>query len=148
MLDEPKAKESSPPALSERLQRCLTEIRSLVRQGVEHPRFEFKRAASISREDFDDRLDFIKLLQGVANSEASEERYVVIGADPSDKRFYPVTNADEFDHARVSPILAKYLDPVPNVEVFNNVQTDDGHALIVFILNAAQDRPIVITDRR
>jgi hypothetical protein len=59
-----------------------------------------------------------------------------------------VTNADEFDHARVSPILAKYLDPVPNVEVFNNVQTDDGHALIVFILNAAQDRPIVIKDRR
>jgi hypothetical protein len=61
MVDERKGKEASPPALSERLQSCLTEIQSLVRQGVEHPRFEFKRAASIAREDFDDRLDFIKM---------------------------------------------------------------------------------------
>jgi hypothetical protein len=100
MVDDPVQDETSPPPLSQRLQSCLTEIQSLIRQGVEHSRYEFKRAASISRDDFDDRLDFIKLIQGVANSESSQERYVVIGADPKDKQFYPVTNSAEFDQAR------------------------------------------------
>jgi hypothetical protein len=144
MVDEPNDKQVSPPALSERLQKCLVEIQTLVRQGVEHPSFEFKRTASLAREDLDDRLDFIKFLQGVANSEASEERCVVIGADPTEKQFYAVTNAAEFDPARVSPVLAKYLDPVPNIEIFNNLQTDDGRPLVVFIFNAVQPRPIVV----
>ena len=126
MPDDSNGKEAPPPALSERLKSCLTEIQSLIRQGVEHSRYEFKRAASISRDDFDDRLDFIKLIQGVANSESSLERYVVIGADPKDKQFYPVTNPAEFDHARITPIFEKYFDPVPNVEIFNNLQTDSG----------------------
>jgi len=62
MPDNPDGKETSPPGLSERLKNCLTEIQSLIKQGVEHSRYEFKRSTSLSRDDFDDRLDFIKLL--------------------------------------------------------------------------------------
>ena len=144
MVDEPNDRQGTPPALSERLQKCLVEIQTLVRQGVEHPRFEFKRTASIAREDLEDRLDFIKFLQGVANSETSEERYVVIGADSNEKQFYAVENAAEFDLARVLPVLAKYLDPVPNIEVFNNLQMEDGKPLVVFIFDAVQPRPIMV----
>lgn len=144
MPDNPDGKETSPPELSERLKNCLTEIQSLIKQGVEHSRYEFKRSTSLSRDDFDDRLDFIKLIQGVANAESSQERYIVVGADPADQQFYPVTNAAEFDQARVTPILEKYLDPVPNIEIFNNLHTDSGDALIVIIFNAVQNRPIVI----
>ena len=144
MPDDPNGKEASPPELSERVKNLLTEIQSLVKQGVEHSRYEFKRSASLSRDDFDDRLDFIKLVQGVANSESSLERYVVIGADPRDKQFYPVANAAEFDQARVTPIFEKYFDPLPNVEIFNNLHTDSGGALIVIIFNPEQNRPIVI----
>src|ERR1039458_10364439 len=115
MPDNPDGKETSPPGLSERLKNCLTEIQSLIKQGVEHSRYEFKRSTSLSRDDFDDRLDFIKLIQGVANAESSQERYIVVGADPADQQFYPVTNAAEFDQARVTPIPEKYLDPVPNI---------------------------------
>jgi hypothetical protein len=144
MPDNPDGKETSPPELSERLKNCLTEIQSLIKQGVEHSHYEFKRSTSLSRDNFDDRLDFIKLIQGVANAESSQERYIVVGADPADQQFYPVTNAAEFDQARVTPILEKYLDPVPNIEIFNNLHTDSGDPLIVIIFNAVQNRPIVI----
>lgn len=84
------------------------------------------------------------MIQGVANSEASEERFVVIGAAPDEKRFYAVANTANFDAARVSPILAKYLDPLPNLELFNNLQTDDGLPLVVLIFSAVQPRPIMV----
>src|SRR6266576_7015428 len=80
MVDESNDNQGQSAPLSERLQICLAEIHQIVRKGVEHPRFEFKREASPTREDLDERFDFIKLIQGVANSEASEERFVVIGA--------------------------------------------------------------------
>jgi hypothetical protein len=144
MVEESNNAPSQPPTLSERLQACVTEIQRLVMTGVEHPRFEFKREASPTKDDLDDRLDFIKLIQGVANSESSEERFVVIGADPLVRQFFPVGNAADFDAARISPIIAKYLDPVPNLEIFNNLQTEDGDAFIVLIFNAVQSRPIMV----
>jgi hypothetical protein len=144
MPDDPSGMERASPELSKRLQTLLSEIQSLVNQGVEHSRYEFKRSASLSRDDFDDRLDFIKLVQGVANCESSLERYVVIGGDPEEKQFYPVTNADEFDPARITPILEKYFDPVPNLEVFNHLQTDSGNPLVIVVFSPVQNRPIVI----
>ncbi len=55
-----------------------------------------------------------------------------------------MANAVDFDAARISPIIAKYLDPVPNLEIFNNLQTDEGQALIVLIFSAVQSRPIIV----
>jgi len=143
MAEDSKDKQASP-ALSDRLQNCITEVQSLVRQGVEHSRYEFKRSASLGKGDLDERWDFIKLIQGVANCDVLEERYIVIGADPKEKQFHAVVNSAEFDPARVAPILAKYLDPVPHLEIFNNLQTDAGETLILFIFSAVQPRPIMV----
>jgi hypothetical protein len=51
--EQSKLEQAASPAISERIQKCLTEIDSLIHQGVEHPRYEFKRAASITREDLE-----------------------------------------------------------------------------------------------
>jgi len=131
-------------ALSDRVEQFRREIQSLINQGVEHPRFEFKRSCSISRENLDDRLDFVKLLQGIANAEVAGERCIAIGADPKEKLFYPVTNADEFDPATTSSVVAKYLDPPPRFQVFNNLHTDAGQPFVLFVLDAIQQRPIMV----
>jgi hypothetical protein len=130
--------------LSKRVEQYRQEIQSLIKQGVEHPRFEFKRSCSILRENLDDRLDFIKFLQGVANAEIAGERCITIGADPKEKLFYPVSNTDEFDPATVSGVVAKYLDPPPQFQVFNNLKTDDGQPFVLLVLDANQPRPIVV----
>src|SRR5437016_4086441 len=114
--------EGAKGALSGRIEQYRLEIQSLIKQGVEHPQFEFKRSCSIIRDNLDDRLDFIKFLQGVANAEIPGERCIVIGADPKEKKWYGVSNASEFDPATVSSIVAKYLDPPPKFQVFNNLQ--------------------------
>ena len=144
MAQETPKKQEPQTALSERIEQYKREIQSLIKQGIEHPRFEFKRSSSISRDNFDDRLDFIKLLQGVANAEIAGERCIIIGGDPKEKLFYPVSNTAEFDEATVSTVVAKYLDPPPRFQVFNNLQTDDGHAFVLFVLDANQPRPIVV----
>jgi hypothetical protein len=74
------------PRLSERIETYREEAQSLVRQGGEQPRFEFKRSVSLIRENLDDRLDFIKFVQGVANSLIVGEHCIVIGADAKEKR--------------------------------------------------------------
>jgi hypothetical protein len=83
-------------------------------------------------------------LQGIANADIAGERCIIVGGDPKEKQFYPVPNTAEFDQATVFPVLAKYLDPVPRFEVFNNLQTDDGHPFVLIILDEAQPRPIVV----
>jgi hypothetical protein len=103
---------SNQGTLSERVEGFRREIQSLIVHGVEHPRFEFKRSASIAHENLDDRLDFIKFVQGVANADIAGERCIIVGGDPKEKQFYPVLNTAEFDHATVLPVLAKYLDHV------------------------------------
>ncbi len=130
--------------LSERVEQYRKEIQSLIEQGIEHPRFEFKRSCSISRDNLDDRLDFIKLLQGLANAEVAGERCITIGADPREKQFYPVSNTAEFDEATVSNVVTKYLDPPPRFQVFNSLRTDDGGPFVLIVLDANQARPIVV----
>jgi hypothetical protein len=80
----------------------------------------------------------------MANAEITGERYIIVGGDPKEKRFYPVFNTAEFDQATVLPVLAKYLDPVPRFEVFNNLQTDNGEPFILIILDENQPRQIVV----
>lgn len=130
--------------LSKQVEEYCREVQTLVKQGIEHPRFEFKRSLSVSRDNLDDRLDFIKLLQGAANAEPGVERCIVVGGDPREKLFYPVSNAAEFDEATVWDIVSKYLDPAPRFHVFNGLQTDDRQAFVLLVLEANQPRPIVV----
>src|SRR5229473_989972 len=118
----------SPITLAERFDRYCVAVQQVVERGIEHPSYELKRAVTISKENLADRLDFVKLIQGLANAHIAEERFVVIGADQKERKFYNVANVDEFDPAKVSQIIAKYLDPQPRLEVFNNIRADSGES--------------------
>jgi len=142
MAEETQPRESPQP--SERVQKYRKEIQSLIKQGGEQPQFEFKRTASLKRDNLSDRFTFIKLLQGLANAEIPDERCVVIGADPKEKQFFPVINAEEFDAANISQVLAAYLDPLPNFNVLH-LTTDDDEPFVLIVLEANQPRPILIT---
>ncbi|MGD0444004.1 MAG: hypothetical protein ABSA39_08715 [Edaphobacter sp.] len=140
--------ESTDPNLSaslpQRFDGYATTVEDIVLRGIEHPACELKRAVNISRGG--DRLEFLKLVQGHANSHTKGERLIVIGADQKEKKFYNVENAKDFDAARISPILAKYFSPEPIFEVFN-MKASDGETYVLVVLAAAQPRPIlVLTD--
>src|SRR5208282_233590 len=86
-MAEAPEQEQDQATLSSRIEAYRREIQALVAHGAEHPRFEFKRCCSLSRENLDDRLDFIKLLQGIANSDADGDCCIVIGVDQKTKQF-------------------------------------------------------------
>lgn len=134
-------KEQKVQKLSDRIENHRKEVQYLIKQGGEQPQYEFKRALSLERENLDDRLDFVKLMQAVANAEIATERCIVIGADPKEKKFLAVTNKQEFDPANISKILSLYLDPLPKFETFN-LTTDDNEPIVLIALNADQSRPI------
>jgi hypothetical protein len=139
----PEQQESLSPQLSSRIESYRQEIQNLVKQGGEQPQFEFKRAVALGREDLDDRLDFVKLVQALANAEMPSERCIVIGADPKEKKFHPVSNVGDFDPANLSKILSKYLHPSPNFQSFR-LDTDAGETFIALVLDRDQPRPIMV----
>lgn len=143
-MAESKTSESAEPSLSKRIERYQAEIEKLVKQGTEHPNYEFKRQVSISQNDLADKLDFVKQIQGTANSLIDGERFLVIGADQREKKFYPVTNVREFDPANLGQIVGKYLDPQPQFEIFNSLQTPQGEPYVLIVIPQAQPRPILI----
>ena len=58
--------------LAERFDRHRVALQQVVERGIEHPSYELKRAATISKENLADRLDFVKLIQGLANAHIAE----------------------------------------------------------------------------
>lgn len=112
-------------------------------RGIEHPLCELKRTLSLDRGDLGDRLDFIKLLQGLADSHADTECLIVVGADQKESSFFNVENADDFDPARISPIVTKYLSPEPKYEIFNNMRAPGGERYVLIVMSRLQHRPIV-----
>lgn len=129
-------------SLSERVEEYRREVQRLVQQGIEHPKYEFKRECSIAKENLRARLDFVKLVQGLANADSRGEHFIVIGADQRAREFFPVSNLRDFDPAKVSEVLGKYLDPIPHIEVFNALQTDNGYPFVLVVLAATQPRPV------
>jgi hypothetical protein len=109
LMAEPLETAGPVVPLAERFDRYRAEIEQIVTRGIEHARCELKRSAAISRDSLADRLDFVKLIQGVANADLAEEKFVVIGA----RTFYEVPNAAEFDPAKLAAVLSKYLHPKP-----------------------------------
>jgi hypothetical protein len=129
--------------LAERFDRYRVAVQQVVERGIEHPSYELKRAVTISKENLPDRLDFVKLIQGLANAHIAEERFIVIGADQKERKFYNVANVDEFDPAKLSQIIAKYLDPQPRLEAFNNIRADGGESYVLIVIGPDQPRPVV-----
>lgn len=133
----------SPITLAERFDRYRVAVQQVVERGIEHSSYELKRTVTISKDNLADRLDFVKLIQGLANAHIAEERFVVIGADQKERKFYNVANADDFDPATLSQIIAKYLDPPPRLEVFNNIRADGGESYVLIVVGPEQPRPII-----
>jgi hypothetical protein len=118
-------------------------VEGIVLRGIEHPACELKRSVTLSRDNLADRLDFVKLVQGLANSHSGTECLIIIGADQKERRFFEVSNSEDFDAARVSPIIAKYLSPEPKYEIFNDIRASTGERYVLIVLNRVQPRPIV-----
>ncbi len=134
-----------PITLVDRLRKYRVSVEAVVKLGVEHQQYEFKRIATLRKDALADRLDFVKLIQGMANAHSDQERFIIIGADQAGKRFEAITNQDEFDPANVQQILSKYLDPVPEIEVFNSLQTDAGESYVLIVISPDQSRPVICT---
>lgn len=104
-------------ALPERFDFYSNLVEEIVLRGLEHPTCELKRNVTLSKENLTDRLDFVKLIQGLANSHSGTERLIVVGADQREKKFFEVANAAEFDAARLSPIYGLGLNTVAEVDM-------------------------------
>ncbi len=137
-------RQNADGTLVERFDNYGTIIEGVVLRGLEHQSCELKRAVSIDKSDMGGRLEFVKFFQGLANSHTKVDCLIVIGADQKEKKFFDVKNADDFDGAKLSSILAKYLYPEPLYEVFNNMKASTGERYVVIVLNAVQPRPIVM----
>jgi hypothetical protein len=85
----------------------------------------------------------VKFIQGVANADLAEEKFIVIGADQKERKFYDVPNAAEFDPAKLAAVLSMYLHPQPRIEVFNNMRSESGAQYVLIVLSPDQPRPIV-----
>jgi hypothetical protein len=134
---------NGPALLPQRFDEYARTAEGIVLRGIEHPTCELKQTLSLDRGNITDRLDFIKLLQGMANSHAESECLIIIGADQKERKFVDLANAAEFDPARVGPILAKYLSPEPKLEIFHNMRAPGGEQYVLNVLDRAQPRPIM-----
>jgi hypothetical protein len=143
-MPEEQEAQTQPASLPSRIEQYRKEVEYLVGVGTEHPRYEMKRECSIANENMKSRLGFVKLVQGLANAHLKEERFVIIGADQKERKFFSVQNADEFDPAKISAILGRYLAPLPNFEVFNALTSTDGSRFVLVVLAASQPRPILV----
>ena len=132
------------PSLTERFDLYRQLVEGLVLRGIEHPSCELKRAVSIHKSDLAGRLEFVKQVQGLANSHTKVECFIVIGADQREKRFYDVGNAGDFDNAELSKILSKYMQPTPRFVSHNNMVATTGERYVLIILEAVQPRPIMM----
>jgi hypothetical protein len=137
-------KTSDPPTtVAGRFDLYRRTVPEIVERGIEHPQYELKRSVSIS-EKTAGRMSFVKLMQGVANATISEERFIVVGADHKERKFFPVENAADFDQANVTQILQKYLSPLPDFEVFNSMETSIGQRYVLIVFAPRQPRPIFV----
>jgi hypothetical protein len=143
-MAEPQKDAALTVTLAERIARYQVEIEEIVKLGIEHTQYELKRAVTIRREDIADRLDFVKLVQGLANAALAQERFLIIGADQEAKAFCGVANQREFDPANLQQIISKYLYPTPAIEAFNTLQTVKGEPYVLIVLAPDQPRPIVV----
>src|SRR5271157_6014391 len=82
-------------SLAQRFDTFAQTVEGIVLRGIEHPACELKRTVTLSKDDLTDRLDFVKLIQGLANSHAGTECLIVIGADQKEKKFFEVSNRSE-----------------------------------------------------
>jgi hypothetical protein len=137
--DEPAAPKAVS-SLLDRAARYKQEVDKVVREVGEHPLFELKRSCAMSV--LKDRIEFVKDIQSIATSRIESEKFLVIGADAASKSFVPVTNLTDFDEAKLRQLLEKYLNPVPEFEVFQ-LSSSAGHPFLLVVIPRQKRRRIL-----
>ncbi len=122
---------STSTSLSDRAARYREEIEKVVTQVGEHPLCEMKRACSL--QSLADKIEFVKDIQSIATSRIQSEKFLIIGADETAKAFYAVQNQAELDEATMRQVLDKYLDPIPDIEVFK-LASSEGSPFILIVI--------------
>jgi hypothetical protein len=138
--DSKAANDSLGNSLSERTSRYKKEVEKVVRQVGEHPLYELKRSCALK--ELEDKIEFIKDVQSICTSKIVSERYLIIGADATARCFVEVDNLADFDEARVRQQLEKYLQPVPQFEVFT-LESSDSIKFVLFVFPPQRTRRIV-----
>jgi hypothetical protein len=138
--DNKSANDSADKSLSERTTRYKQEVEKVVREVGEHPLYELKRSCALG--ELEDKIEFIKDVQSICTSKIDSERFLVVGADAKARSFVEVENLADFDEARVRQQFEKYLQPVPQFEVFS-LQSSDGVNFVLFVFPRQRTRRIV-----
>jgi hypothetical protein len=132
--------DSSRSSLADRAVEYRKEIERIVREVGEHPLCEMKRSCSLAT--LAEKIEFVKDVQSIATSRIDSEKFLVIGADATNKRIHAVSNLTEFDEASVRQILDKYLSPVPEFEVFQ-LTSSDAIPFLLFVIPKQKTRRIL-----
>lgn len=143
MAEDQEAALPAPPApesLARRADHYRSEVEKVVRTVGEHPLYELKRSCDLS--NLFQKIEFVKDIQSIATSRIEYEKYMVIGADDATKTFAPVSNAAEFDEARLRQLLERYLHPCPQFEVFN-LKTSDDVPFVLLVIGRQKTRCIL-----
>ena len=119
-------------SLSERAAQYRAETEKVVQEVGEHPLYELKRSCSLQQ--LSEKIEFVKDIQSIATSRIEIEKYLVIGADATRKKFHPVQNLKEFDEASLRQMLERYLTPVPDFEVFSSLIASDGSPFVLIVI--------------
>jgi hypothetical protein len=127
-------------SLSDRTSRYRDEIEKVVTQVGEHPLYEMKRACAL--QSLAEKIEFVKDIQSIATSRIDIEKYLIIGADGPSKSFHAVRNLAEFDDANIRQVLEKYLNPVPEFEVFT-LTSSAGVPFVLFVIPKQKHRRIL-----
>lgn len=138
--DKPDKPDQAASNLPNRAARYRQEVEKVVREIGEHPLYELKRSCSLKV--LKDRVEFVKDIQSIATSRIDIEKLLVIGADAGSKSFVPVQNLNEFDEAALRQLLEKYLNPVPEFELFQ-LTSSDGYPFVLVVIPKQKHRRIL-----
>jgi hypothetical protein len=137
---QPENENRSTASLPERATGYKEEVEKVVREVGEHPLYELKRSCSFR--NLAEKIEFVKDIQSIATSRIETEKFLVIGADATTKTFQPVQNLTEFDEATVRQLLDRYLNPVPDFELFQ-LTSSDGCPYVLFVVPKQKRRRIL-----
>jgi hypothetical protein len=131
---------TSPRSLAARADQYRNEVEKVVRTVGEHPQYELKRSVELSA--LSKKIEFVKDIQAIATSPIDFEKYLVIGADEATRAFVPVPNLADFDEANLRQVFEKYLQPVPQFQVFI-LKTSDGIPFVLLVIGKQRTRRIL-----
>jgi len=141
MAQEEKLGDSSVgQKLAARAESYRDSVERVLREVGEHPLYEFKRSCPLGGAE--QRTELVKDIQSIATSHIETEKYLVIGADATQRRIVGVDNSGELDEAAIRQLLSKHLEPAPEVEIMH-LRSAEGLQFVLVVIPRQKTRRIV-----